>query len=269
MMISSFFKCLGVVAITLMLLLIGPIFVVSSDEIDLSTPWGKANHDRSGLAPDPATTPQAIVQVYGARTFSWRGAFAVHTWIAVKPENAKNYTRLEVIGWRKRRGLPVTAATVGWPDRNWFGSRPELYYELHGSAAENMIPAILEAARQYPYPDEYEAWPGPNSNTFTAFVLRRIPEMTVDLPPTAIGKDYLDSSNHFVAMAPSNTGIQVSFFGLIGAIASKAEGLEINLLGLGFGLDPDNLALRLPGIGKVGFIKDTIPLPENINRPES
>ncbi|OUS18645.1 hypothetical protein A9Q97_00585 [Rhodospirillales bacterium 47_12_T64] len=252
------FKPIRLLIAVVFLLLLGPAFVVFSGEVDLSTPWSEANHDRVGIAPNPAENPEAIFQVYGARTYNWRGAFAVHTWIAVKPENATSYTRLEVIGWRQYRGLPVISATTGWPDRNWFGSKPEIYYELRGSEAQHLIPRVIEAAQSYPYPEEYEAWPGPNSNTFTAHVLRQLPEINVDLPPTAIGKDYLDESNHFIASAPSNTGVQISFYGVIGAILSRSEGIEINLLGLNFGLDPDNLALRLPGIGKIGFIDDTV-----------
>ncbi|WP_419905673.1 DUF3750 domain-containing protein [Kiloniella sp.] len=249
----------------ILLLLLGPAIIAFSGEVDLKTPWSEANHDRIGIAPNPADTPEAIVQVYGARTFNWRGAFAVHTWIAVKPENASSYTRLEVIGWRRYRGLPVISATAAWPDRNWFGAKPEIYYELRGQEAQQIIPQIIEAARSYPYPEEYEAWPGPNSNTFTAHVLRHVPDMEVDLPPTAIGKDYLDESNHFMASAPSNTGVQISLYGVVGAVGAilaKSEGIEINLLGLNFGLDPDNLAVRLPGIGKLGFIPDTVPAPE-------
>jgi hypothetical protein len=35
-------------------------------------------------------------------------------------------------------------------------------------------------------------WPGPNSNTFTAAVLRAVPELAILLPPNAIGKDFRD-----------------------------------------------------------------------------
>jgi hypothetical protein len=31
------------------------------------------------------------------------------------------------------------------------------------------------------------------------------------------------------------------------------EGVEINLLGLSLGVDPASLAIKLPGIGSVGF----------------
>ncbi|WP_292913983.1 DUF3750 domain-containing protein, partial [Nitrosomonas sp.] len=65
--------------------------------------WWSASREPAGLAPDPATTPEAIVQVYGARAFSWRGYFAIHTWIAVKPAAAPSYTIYEVIGWLQRR----------------------------------------------------------------------------------------------------------------------------------------------------------------------
>ena len=51
--------------------------------------------------------------------------------------------------------------------------------------------ASKRPSQRYPYADSYRVWPGPNSNTFTAFVLREVPELRVDLPPTAIGKDYL------------------------------------------------------------------------------
>ena len=36
-------------------------------------------------------------------------------------------------------------------------------------------------------------------------------------------------------------------------MVAAEEGLEINVLGLSFGIDPAALALRLPGIGKLGF----------------
>ena len=69
-----------------------------------SRDWRTASHRPSGLAPDPAHERGAVVQVYAARTFGWRGAFAVHTWLAAKPPDADTYTRYEVIGWYSRSG---------------------------------------------------------------------------------------------------------------------------------------------------------------------
>ena len=46
--------------------------------------WSRADLSSAGLAPDPARAPEAIVQVYAARTYGWRGIFGIHTWIALK-----------------------------------------------------------------------------------------------------------------------------------------------------------------------------------------
>jgi len=78
-----------------------------------------------------------------------------------------------------------------------------------------------------------------------------VPELGLDLPPTAVGKDYLGPGS-FLARSPSGTGYQVSLFGLLGVLIGREEGIEFNLLGLGFGIDPLDLALRLPGLGRVG-----------------
>src|ERR687888_2265380 len=63
-----------------------------------------------GLAPDPAKTREAVVQVYGARTMGVKGLFGVHTWIAVKPTDAPSWTVYEIIGWGGGRAGPPPAA---------------------------------------------------------------------------------------------------------------------------------------------------------------
>ena len=54
--------------------------------------WRSASRASVGLAPNPKTTPEPVVQVYAARTVRWRGYFGVHTWVAVKPRNAAAFT---------------------------------------------------------------------------------------------------------------------------------------------------------------------------------
>lgn len=77
-----------------------------------------------------------------------------------------------------------------------------------------------------------------------------MPALRLDLPPTAIGKDYTGVA--ILGPAPSGTGWQVSLFGLVGVTLAREEGLELQLLGVGIGLNPLDLELRLPGIGVVG-----------------
>lgn len=224
-----------------------------------SRDWRNASHEPSGLAPDPATTPEPVVQVYGARTLGWKGAFGVHTWIAVKPAKARAYTVYEVIGWRLRWSDTVLVTRERAPDARWFGAEPELYADKRGAGVEALIERIEQAVRAYPYAGEYTLWPGPNSNTFTAWVMRQVPELEADLPATAIGKDFLGS--RIVAAAPSGSGFQFSLGGLLGFTASGVEGVEINLLGLTFGIDPFRPALKLPLVGRLG-VPRAAPPPE-------
>ena len=212
--------------------------------------WQSASHEPAGLAPAASRDPEAVVQVYAARAWGWRGVFGVHTWVAVKPENAAAYTVHEVIGWRLGWSDSVVVSRERAPDARWFGSAPELIADLRGGRAQAVIARIEAAARSYPFAREYRAWPGPNSNTFTAWITRAVPELEADLPPTAIGKDYLGSS--LIGSAPSGGGLQLSLYGVFGMTAGAVEGLEFNLLGLSVGVDPFPPALRLPLVGRLG-----------------
>ena len=215
--------------------------------------WRNARRDSSNQAPDPESTPEAVVQVYAARTVGWKGAVGVHSWIVTKRSRADRYTRYEVVGWGVMRGYPAIQVNRTGPDNYWFGYAPDKLADVRGGAeVDAMIERIEAAVETYPYKDSYRTWPGPNSNTFTAHIARAVPELRVDLPPTAIGKDFLPNGDLF-APAPSGTGFQVSVFGLLGVLGALEEGIELNVLGLSFGLDFNTPALRLPGVGRVGF----------------
>jgi hypothetical protein len=213
--------------------------------------WAELSREPSHQSPDPSTTPEAVVQVYAARTVGWRGLLAVHTWIALKQSDAASYTRYEVIGWGVDRGAQAVRINRTGPDNYWFGSRPDLLVDLRGAEVDAIIEKIQAAVAAYPYRDSYRTWPGPNSNTFTAFVARQVPELRLNLPPTAIGKDYLVDGAP-IGMAPSGTGLQVSLLGLVGILGAWEEGVEINVLGLAFGLDMKRPALNLPVVGRLG-----------------
>jgi hypothetical protein len=243
--------CRGAGALVVVLLL--PVLVSSCMfGRDEGVPWYEARRDATGLAPDPATTPEAVVQVYAARAVAWRGAFAVHTWISVKPSGAPRFTRYEVMGFGVASGAPTVRIDRTGPDNYWFGDRPVIVLDRRGQGVDQLITKIRDAVAAYPYPHEYRAWPGPNSNTFTAFVARQVPELGLALPSNAIGKDYLPGGALF-AVAPSGTGYQVSLLGLAGILVARAEGIEINVLGLNLGVQFAQPGLLLPGIGRLGL----------------
>ena len=158
-----------------------------------NTDWRTASRESSGLAPNPIIEKQAVIEFYGADAFSWRGWFAVHTWVAIKPEDAAEYTVYEVTGWQVKRGLSaIREYETVTPDRYWFGSKPELLLSIKGDKAAKLIPQIKAAIAVYPWANEYRVIPGPNSNTFVAWVALQVPELELELPFSAIGSGYAD-----------------------------------------------------------------------------
>ncbi len=244
---------LGLALAPILLLLLAACGTLARDPA-----WWQARRDSSEQAPDPATTPAAVIQIYAARTVGWKGALGVHTWIAVKRSGAPEYTRYEVIGWGVDRGASALRVNRTGPDNYWFGSRPDLLVDARGEGVDALIDRLEAAVGAYPYPATYRTWPGPNSNTFTAFVGRSVPELRLDLPPTAVGKDFLPGGAP-VGLAPSGTGVQVSVLGLAGVLVGWEEGLEVNVLGLTFGLDWNRPALKLPGVGRLGVPQTPAP----------
>ena len=236
----------------LLMLMFGPLLVSAGGVAADGQQWWQARRDASGQAPDPVTTTDAVIQVYAARTWGWRGAFAVHTWVAVKPSHAARYTRYEVMGWGVDRGNPAVRVDRYAADAWWHGAYPELILDRRGGPeVDALIEKVKAAVESYPYPRDYVMWPGPNSNTFTAHIGREVPELRLTLPSIAIGKDYLPGGA-LMAWSPSGTGAQLSLFGVLGIMAGVDEGLELNLLGLSLGIDPLGLAVSLPGLGRIG-----------------
>lgn len=217
--------------------------------------WRTARWDSSGLAPDPALTREAVIQVYCAASWGLKGAIADHCWIAFKPAGATAYTRYDVVAWGVRSGGEAIRVNFrGVPDGNWAGNRPRLLLDRRGPAAAALIPEIEAAVDAYPYRHSYRTWPGPNSNTFMGWIARAVPALGLDLPPRAIGKDFIGS--RILASAPSGTGYQLSLGGVVSLIVARAEGLELNLSGAVFGINPFKLAVTLPGLGRLRLFGD-------------
>lgn len=209
--------------------------------------WRRADWSSAKLLPAASTEPEATVHIFAARVGRWRGVFAHHSWVVVKERGASAYTRFDVVGW----GTPVRV-NHREADGRWYGNLPELVTEIRGEAAERLIPRIREAVKAYAYatPGTYQAWPGPNSNSFVQHVMAEVPELAQALPPTAIGKDFRDAGL-FAGLTPSRTGVQASLYGLAGLTIGWVEGVEVNLLGLVAGFDLRSPALKLPGWGRI------------------
>ncbi len=97
-----------------------------------------------------------------------------------------------MVGWRANHGLPVFRIAEDVPDRFWYGEQPRILKEVRGAGVDYLIDAVHKAALAYPWKTDYKAFPGPNSNTFTAWVAKQVPQLEVDLPFSAIGSGYVD-----------------------------------------------------------------------------
>src|SRR6266849_5867239 len=158
-----------------------------------------------GMLPPADADRDARFLVFTGRTGRWKGIFAVHSWVVFKPENATAWSRYDVVGW----GQPVR--NNGWaPDGRWFGDAPRVLVDVRGAEAARLIPKVEAAIAAYSYNHygDYRMWPGPNSNTFTATVLRAVPELATTLPPNALGKDF--RAHPYVGRTDSRTGVEAS-----------------------------------------------------------
>ncbi len=229
------------------LLLTGPLWTWKFSDLDLDTHWSRSSQEAVTIPNAEVTKDEAVIQIYGARAYNWRGAFAVHTWIAIKEAGDPDFRRYDVIGWRHFRGMPVVSESTGLPNRAWFGNAPELYGQVRGQGAEKLINKVKDAIASYPASEFYRVWPGPNSNTFTAHVLRQVPELQITLPPTAIGKDF--PLGFWIQPTTGGRGLQLTLWGIFGISIGIEEGLRLQWFALEFGLNPWKGELYWPGIG--------------------
>ena len=211
--------------------------------------WQTADRNSAGLLPPAAAHPEAVVRIFAARTVRWRGIFASHCWIVFKPAGDSEYTRYDYTAW----GDPVRVNGFV-ADGRWFGQVPTLVFAADGDAAAALIPHMRAAIAAYAYRNrgDYRAWPGPNSNTFVAAIMDAAPGVQVDLPPTAIGKDY-PYDGRWLRPTPSGTGLRLSLGGYAGLTVGWVEGIEVNILGAVAGLDIRRPGIKLPGLGRLGL----------------
>ncbi len=245
------FKLIGLLVLLLVLLPLG-VSALQYHRAGIGAGWWDADRSSVGLLPPASSHHAAVVRVFAAPTVRWRGIFAVHCWLVIKPEGAREYTRYDYTAW----GEPIRVNGFA-PDGRWFGRLPEQVFALDGDAADRAIPAMQQAIRDYAWRNhgDYRAWPGPNSNTFVAAVLDAAGAAAV-LPPQAIGKDY-PHDGRWLRPTASGTGLRATLGGYIGLTLGLQEGIEINLLGTTIGLDLLRPALKLPGIGRIGMAPAT------------
>lgn len=217
--------------------------------VDRPANWRSADWSATGLLGDPALSAEPAIHVLAARTGGMKGAFSVHTWLVLKPAGATAYERYDKVGW----GNPVRRNAYA-ADARWYSNPPFIVASVTGARAAVLMDEVRAAIETYPHDGRgaYRIWPGPNSNSFVAHVLREVPGLGAVLPPHAVGKDWLAGGRLFMVDSDWRDA-HVSIFGLAGFSVGMRSGVEIHLLGQSLGVDFAKPALKLPGVGRIGL----------------
>ena len=213
--------------------------------VDRPVAWRDADWSSAGLLPAPEADEEAAIYVLAARTGGLKGALSVHSWIVLKRPDAREYERWDKVGW----GMPVRRNSRP-ADGRWYSNAPIVVKSARGQQAERLLPKFEAAIADYPFAQAggYRIFPGPNSNSFVAHVLREVPEFGAVLPSHAVGRDYRPG---FVSLSstPDWTDFHLTLGGVIGFAAGRLSGIEVHLAGLVAGLDLARPALKIPGLG--------------------
>jgi len=133
------------------------------------------------------------------------------------------------------------------PDSDVGGGAPRVEREWHGSDARALL-AVLRRPGDYPHRNTYVAVPGPDCNTYVAWVLREA-GVSADLDPRALGKDYLGPVG--VARTTTGTGVQAET-SLLGVKVGVQDGVELHFVNFTGGINTWPPAIKTP-LGRMGF----------------
>lgn len=213
--------------------------------------WRAADWSSSGLLLAKPEAGDAAIYVLAARTGGLKGALSVHSWIVVKKPGRTTYDRYDKVGW----GSPVRRNGYA-ADGRWYSNPPNIVQVVEGEAAARLIPAVEAAIEAYPFAraGDYHIWPGPNSNSFVAHVLREVPGLGVALPPNAVGRDFAPGLGAF-DVAPDGRDVHATLGGLAGFAFGARSGLELHFMGLVAGVDFARPALKIPGYGRLELLR--------------
>ncbi|MFD2236397.1 DUF3750 domain-containing protein [Aureimonas populi] len=211
--------------------------------------WRDADWSSAAILPSPPTADGAQIMVLAARTGGLKGAVSEHSWIVIKRPGANRYERFDKVGW----GRPIRRDAYA-ADARWYSNVPRVVARMDGAAAVAAIPAVLAAVESYPFAEQggYRLFPGPNSNSFVAHVLREVPQIGAVLPPAAVGRDY-PTGGRIITVDADGRDLHVSLLGYAGFSLGMRSGVEAHFMGLVAGFDPLRLALKIPAFGTVSL----------------
>jgi hypothetical protein len=225
--------------------------------VDRPMSWRAADWSSAGLLPPADADDDAAIYVLAARTGGLKGALSLHSWIVLKRPGAREYERWDKVGW----GTPLRRNSRA-ADGRWYSNVPVVVKAVRGVEAETLLPKFERAVADYPYAQAggYRIWPGPNSNSFVAHVLREVPEFGAVLPANAVGRDFRPGIAAF-DRAPDWSDFHLTLGGVLGIAVGRLSGIELHFAGLVAGIDLQRPALKIPGLGSVPLWPQAVAAP--------
>ncbi len=130
-----------------------------------------------------------VVRLHQASLPAPLGLVASHYWFTVSDD--ERCDRWEI--WQRAGAGGVSIGhlhcNLKAPHDGVGGGPCRTVAEWDGDAARRLKETLEKAGSEYPHRYRYAPWPGPNSNTFVAWVLRRA-GIDFQLPRNAIGRNF-------------------------------------------------------------------------------
>jgi len=204
-----------------------------------------------------------VVQLRYATVPAPLNVIAVHYWFVVFDTRENAWSRWEV--WQDAGVSPTSwghiQKNLQAPDAGVGGGKCRISAEWRGEKATRII-EVLHRPLDYPYRNTYRAWPGPNSNTYPAWVLHKA-RVSADMDPRAIGKDYCGAIGGGASLTRSGLHLDSP---VVGFTVGAEDGVEVHVLCLTFGVDLLRPAIKTP-FGRLGFSRTrharSAPAPES------
>ena len=209
----------------------------------------------TGFVPATDATSQPlpdkrVVQLWSTPLPEGLGCIADHHWLLAFDPGTKTWHRWEVM---ERTHLGGTNWGYVYQDcykpyHTFGGGPPSLMMTWKGTTADRLA-EVLDRAADYPLRERYLAWPGPNCNTFAAWVLREA-GVSSDMGPKSLGENYLGPVAG-AGWTPGGTGVHLESSSA-GVRAGWREGVELHLCAFVFGVDVWTPGVKTP-FGRFGF----------------
>ena len=159
----------------------------------------------------------------------WYTIFAEHAWVDMKNGDEDSWLRAEVYNSSTGARITAISAEQARATHRW-DNRSAVLSVVVGDKASAAIPAIVEFTENYQL--EYDAWPGPNSNTFIADLLSSVSGVDARLHHNSVGKDFP--------------------WGYFGLGFDWDSGIDVHIMQLTFGVSFWPPAIKLPLLPRIG-----------------